>query len=212
MIAYAETNFVLELARLQEQHQSCEEFLHLAKAAKIRSILPSFSIIEARTALIRLAKQRVEFQNKQLIPHLHELSRSKPYKEISEKTEPLTKALIESSQEEWNALESVTSLLLTTSDVIPLTTHIVQAAIRNEQALGLEPADAAVYSSIIVNIRGRESGPKRFVNKNSKDFANPDIYDELSQYDCVLIPSFDNALKYVFKRLSEDIATLPDEQ
>ncbi len=67
MIVYVKTNFVLELARLQEQHESCEELLNLASTNKIKLVLPAFSITEARTALVRLAKQRVEFQTKQLV-------------------------------------------------------------------------------------------------------------------------------------------------
>ncbi len=139
----------------------------------------------------------------QLIPHLHELSRSKPYKEISSKTEPLTKALIESSQEEWNTLESVTSRILDVSEVIPLTTDILQSAIRNEEALGLEPPDATVYASIFDDLQVRGVGSKCFLNKNSKDFANPDIYDALRLHECILIPSFENGVKFVSKRISD---------
>jgi hypothetical protein len=203
MIVYVETNFVLELARLQEQYRSCEEVLSLAEAAKITLVIPAFSITEARTSLVRLEKQRVEFYNKQLIPHLRELSRSKTYKEIPAKTEPLTKALIESSQEEWNKLESVTSLILSAGQVIPLTSEIVQAAIQNEETLGLEPPDATVYASIIDDLGVGNKSPSCFLNKNSKDFANPDIYAELSQYTCQMIPSFEDGLRYISKRLTK---------
>lgn len=201
MIIYVETNFVLEFARLQEQHDSCEGILSLAEAQKVSLIIPAFSITEARTALLRLRKQRVEFHTRQLIPHLHELSRSKPYREISSASEPLTKALIESSQRETAELESVTSRLLHCGHIIPLETVIVESAVRNEKKLGLEAPDAAVYASIIEDLRGRTRGPKCFLNKNSKDFANPDIYAELKKHGCKMIPSFDDGFRYVSTRL-----------
>lgn len=204
MIVYVETNFVLELARLQEQHQSCEEVLSLAEANKITLVIPAFSIAEARTSLVRLEKQRVEFYNKQLLPHLRELSSSKTYREIPAKTEPFTNALIESSQQEWSALESVMSLILSIGEVIPLTSNILQAAIRNEETQGLEPPDATVYASIIDDLGVRDKVPSCFLNKNSKDFANPDIYAELTQYACQMIPSFEDGLRYISKRLTDE--------
>ncbi|MGB6295983.1 MAG: hypothetical protein WBF90_07325 [Rivularia sp. (in: cyanobacteria)] len=44
MDVYVESNFVLELALLQEQHKSCQELLDLAEIKKIRLIVPAFSL------------------------------------------------------------------------------------------------------------------------------------------------------------------------
>ncbi|HEX8213826.1 MAG TPA: hypothetical protein VF584_26905 [Longimicrobium sp.] len=48
MIVYAESNFLLELAYLQEEHESCEEILALAESGRIRLLLPAFAVVEAR--------------------------------------------------------------------------------------------------------------------------------------------------------------------
>jgi len=45
MIIYVESNFVLELAYLQEEHESCEEILNLAQEGKIGLVLPAYSIL-----------------------------------------------------------------------------------------------------------------------------------------------------------------------
>ena len=47
MIVFVESNFILEIAYLQEQHESCEELLALGEKAQIVLKLPAFSVIEA---------------------------------------------------------------------------------------------------------------------------------------------------------------------
>ena len=44
MIVYVESNFVLELAFLQEEYESCMELLRLAESRDIHLVLPAFSI------------------------------------------------------------------------------------------------------------------------------------------------------------------------
>jgi hypothetical protein len=102
MIVYVETNFLLELSFLQEEYGSCNEVLALAEAGTITLVIPAFSITEASIGRVRLAKQRIDFRER-LTRELRELSRSKPYAEISVQTEPLTKALIESTEEQKNS-------------------------------------------------------------------------------------------------------------
>ena len=63
MIVYAEANFLLELAYLQEEHESCEEILALAESGRIRLLLPAFAVVEARMSVLRQARRRVEFNN-----------------------------------------------------------------------------------------------------------------------------------------------------
>ena len=46
MIVYVESNFILELAYLQEDHENCGRILKLAEAGKIQLILPAFAIAE----------------------------------------------------------------------------------------------------------------------------------------------------------------------
>jgi predicted nucleic acid-binding protein len=200
MIVYVETNFILELVFLQEEHTSCEGILSLAEVGKLTLVIPAFSVTEARTARIRLAKKRVEFHER-LTRELRELSRSKPYKEISAETEPLTKALIESIEDQKKLLEDITSRILSIGEVLSLHASTSEVAIRNETTLGLEPADSVVYASIMEDIASRQ-GLKCFLNRNSKDFDIPDIENELAKHDCKIIPSFKNGLAYINSVLS----------
>lgn len=56
MIVYVESNFVLELAFLQEEHESCEELLSLSKSGDIHLVLPTFSIGEPYETWVRRSK------------------------------------------------------------------------------------------------------------------------------------------------------------
>lgn len=199
MIVYVETNFVLELAFLQEEHDSCTTVLSLAEAGKITLVIPAFSITEACMGRVRLAKQRGEFHDR-LRRELRELSRSQPYSEISAQTEPLTKALIESTEEQKSQLDSVTSRVLSVGRIIPLQSSTVRAGIGFESSLGLDPADAAVFASLIEDICGH-AGAKLFLNKNSKDFDIPNIESELSTYQCKMISKFEHGVAYLNSNL-----------
>jgi hypothetical protein len=47
MNIYVETNFVLELAFVQEQHESCEQIIGLCEAGNATAVLPAFCISES---------------------------------------------------------------------------------------------------------------------------------------------------------------------
>lgn len=46
MNVYVESNFVLQLALLQEFHASCEAIVNLCEAGCARLVIPAFSLIE----------------------------------------------------------------------------------------------------------------------------------------------------------------------
>lgn len=46
MSIYVESNFVLELALMQEQYESCEAILQVCKAGQAQLVLPAFSSAE----------------------------------------------------------------------------------------------------------------------------------------------------------------------
>ena len=56
MNVYVESNFVLELAFLQEQFASCEEIL--SEAHRIQLLIPTYSLAEPYEALTTQQKRR----------------------------------------------------------------------------------------------------------------------------------------------------------
>ena len=62
MNIYVESNFVLELALLQEQNASCEKILRLSEAGRSRLVIPAYSIAEPYETLKRRHGQRKQMK------------------------------------------------------------------------------------------------------------------------------------------------------
>ena len=99
MIVYVESNFVLELAFLQEEYERCLELLRLAESQDIHLVLPAFSIGEPYEVWVRRSKQRRALRD-QLSTAIRELSRSRPYQASSHEFQELTNLLLRSGEEE----------------------------------------------------------------------------------------------------------------
>jgi predicted nucleic acid-binding protein len=132
MNIYVETNFVLELALLQEQHEGCEKIIALCEAGRATLVLPAFCIGESYETLIRRARRRTQIAN-DLAGELRQLSRSKPYKDEIEAFQSITGLLARSSQEEDQRLIAVLERILNIADIIPLEATIVLNAAQYRQ-------------------------------------------------------------------------------
>lgn len=201
MIVYVESNFVLELAFLQEEHESCSSFLSLSESGDIRLVLPAFSIGEPYETLERRAKQRREL-HRQLSGTISELSRSSPYQESADEFLDLTNLLLRSGEEEKHRLNETLERILQTVEVIPIGLSTIRASITLQKSRNLSPQDALIYASILDHLEKEESDSFGcFITKNSNDFANPDIENDLMAYKCKLLTKFADGLGYVSSRL-----------
>ena len=119
MIVYIESNFVLELAYLQEEHESCENILALSEEGKIELAIPAYCVGEPYDSWLRRAKHRAELHER-LSQEIRELSRSKPYIKSPKEFQDVTKTLIRSGEEEKQRLDNAVSRILETATVIPI--------------------------------------------------------------------------------------------
>lgn len=193
MILYAESNFILELAYLQEEHSQCERILELADAGTVHLIFPAFAVAEPYWAWVGRKKRRQSVHTA-LAQELRELGRSAPYAESIEQFTDITKALLVSGEDEKLRLDQTIDRVLQVSELIPLEREALRTAVDIQITTDLGPQDSIVYASILsdlINVARAE--PKYFVTKNSKDFDNPDITDELARYRCALCTSFGEA-------------------
>lgn len=62
MKVYVETNFVLELALEQAQHESCEQLLRLSEGGRIELVIPAYSLVEPHETLRRRHLNRERFK------------------------------------------------------------------------------------------------------------------------------------------------------
>lgn len=200
MIVYVESNFVLELAFLQEEHENCLELLSLSESGDLCLVLPAFSIGEPYEAWGRRSKQRLEL-GRQLKTAIDELSRSRPYQGSSDEFQGLTDLLSRSEKEEKRQLDDTLQRMLQMVEVIPIGLSIIRAAITFQESRGLSPQDSIVYASILDHLATESENCSCFITKDSKDFANPDIENELTAHNCRLLTKFADGLGYVRSRL-----------
>lgn len=200
MIVYVETNFLLELAYLQERWSRCEEILGLAKTGAIRLVVPAFCIAEARATSHRRASDRREF-HVLLQKHIRELSRSEPFRGLSEQSRDVVSALVAGGEESRERLEAAIEAIENNGKVIPLTSEIIKVARVHELLYSLSPQDALVLESVRWHAE-QEAGPKCFLTQDVKGFANPSVYDELSRVQCKVLVNFAYAVAYIQKNLS----------
>ncbi|MCH7745935.1 MAG: PIN domain-containing protein [Chloroflexi bacterium] len=197
---YVESNFVLELAFLQEEYESCQDVLLLAESGEVDLVIPVFSVAEPYEAWFRRAKHRDELHDL-LAAEIRELSRSKPYSNLLQESNDITALLTSSGIEEKQRLDEVLSQILEVAEVITIRASTMKPAIEYQQSLKLSPQDSIVYASVLDHLSAIGSGPKCFLNRNSRDFNDPDIQDELARYECRLIPRFEQGLGFIKARL-----------
>jgi predicted nucleic acid-binding protein len=202
MNIYVETNFILELVFVQEQHQSCEEIITLCEAGRAKLILPAFCIAEAYEALIRRANRRKQMAN-DLAGELRQLSRSAPYRGDTEALQSLVSLLTRSSQEEDERLTATLERILRVADIIPLATDVVLSAKAHRATYKLEAQDSIVYSAVLYHLKSAGAEESCFLNRNSRDFDDPDIEESLSAQGCKTLFSFVNGFQYIRHRVSE---------
>lgn len=200
MNIYVETNFVLELAFEQEQSENCEQILQLAETKKIKLIVPAYSLAEPHEKLNRQAKNRKKLQN-DLNIELRQLSRSKTYINRLESIKDLAKLIAQSNEEEWQRFIQYRHRLLNCAEFIALDTNVLQLGASFENLYNLQSQDAIVFASIISHLRQNKPSLASFLNKNSKDFDNPDVVQELNKFNCRMISRFDRGLNFMRSQL-----------
>ncbi len=196
MIVYVESNFVMELTYLQESHLACETILTLAEAGSISMVLPAFCLTESRMAWVAKGKHR-DHVNAMVTKEIRELARSQPYADIEEKSRALMAALVESNEEDRRRLDETLDRLGRCAHLEPLRPETVELARACETLFSLSPQDSTVLATILQHAGASGAEPKLFLNKNSKDFANPDIADELARYQCTFYSDFLKALHVI---------------
>lgn len=194
MNVYVESNFVLELALLQEQHTSCEDILRLCEAGHIQLVIPAYALAEPYETLVRRHKQRQRMKA-ELDGELRQLARTATYADRLSGFGHLTALLIESADEEAKHLETVRSRLLQVAEVLPLEASILIAATQYQGTHGFSPQDALVYATVLLHLQQHHASQSCFLNRNSRDFDDPDVVEELDRHNCKLLPHLTLAIR-----------------
>lgn len=196
MNIYIETNFVLELVFQQEQYDSCEEIIALCEKGLANLVIPAYCLAEPHEKLRRQSSERKALQQA-LERELRQLGRTSSYTERINSIREVASLFIQSNEEEKQRFDQYRNKFFQLATIIPLTRDVLSAATVYEGQYGLSPQDALVYASVIQYVKEHEKIESCFLNKNTKDFDNPDIDDELTEYNCKMIPRFDQGLKFI---------------
>ena len=203
MRVYVETNFILEVALLQEQHAACQKILDLCTTGRAELVVPAFSIAEPYNTLDRRHKQRKKMKS-DLDHEFRQLARTSSYEQKLSGFQSLTDLLIDSADEESKRLEDIRDRLLVSAFIVPLDAEVISAARRHQTQYGLSPPDALVLSSILLHLTRNPVEMSCFLNKNTKDFDDPDIIAELARLHCKLLPRFDTGFQLIAASVPPD--------
>jgi len=199
---YVETNFVLEIALLQEEHRECAEVVELCKQRSLRLVIPAFSLAEPYSTIRQKNNRRAEL-NVRLGPELQDLARTKSYHELRPAMDSITSLLARAEQDETLRLRNTLEDFTTAAEIIPLDQSGVASALVHEGQTKLKLPDAIVLASIILHLDSTKPSLSCFLNKNKKDFADPDVDIQLTSRNCKLIPTFRDGLSYIKSQLGK---------
>ena len=201
MNVYVESNFVLELALAQEQFESCEGILSLCEAGNVRLVVPAYSLAEPYETLTRRQRQRKKMKE-DFDRELDQIARSATHKERLRGFRDLTALLINVADESAKQLEGIRARMIEAACVIPLDVSVLASATQYQRAHDFSAQDALVYSSVISHLKLDRATQNYFLNKNSKDFDDQSIVDELRGYNCRLLPRFDSGYQLIRREVS----------
>jgi hypothetical protein len=200
MTVYVESNFVLEQALQQEECDSCAAIIDLASKSLISLTVPAFSLAEPHVAIATKEKARSRLSN-DLRNEIFQLGRSKSHRSAPAIFGPLAAVLIERSQLERASLRDAISQLLRAADVIPLNAAILGSAADVQTHYDMSGQDAIVLASVLSHLETHRPSESCFLNRNSKDFDDPNIRERLETFGCKFFAKFEDGLRYIISRI-----------
>ena len=200
MNVYVESNFVLELALLQEQSTNCEEILSLGETSGVQLVVPAYSLAEPYETLTRRQKQRKRLKE-ELDAALGQIARTATYAERLDGFRDVTALLMSIGDEESKRLEEVCSRLTQAAEVIPLDASVLSASTQYQRTHGFAPQDALVYSTVLSHLEQARASRSCFLNRNSRDFDDQTVVEQLERYNCKLLPRFDSGSRFILNAL-----------
>jgi hypothetical protein len=193
---YIETNFVLELSLQQEECDACADILKLASQELIVLAVPAFSLAEPHVAILAKEKARTQL-SRDLRNQLRDLGRSRPHRAVPASFDALADVLAASAQSERDGVRDAVSDILGAANVIPLDERILKSALGIQVEFGMSGQDAIVLASVLAHLEASRPSESCFLNRNSKDFDDPDIRDRLEHYGCKFFGKFEHGLRYI---------------
>jgi hypothetical protein len=146
-------------------------------------LIPAFSLAEPHQAIASKAKARSRL-SAELSAQLGELGRSKPHRDMPSTFGVVPVALIARAQFEREGIRRTLRELISTAQIIPLDSVIIDSAMRIEDEYALSGQDAIVLASVLAHLETTKPEDSYFLNRNSRDFDDPDVRERLETLNC----------------------------
>jgi hypothetical protein len=201
---YVESNFVLEVAQEQEDYKACETLLELAEARLIELAMPAYALVEPLQTVGSRIKSWTDL-SKNVEEQLNQLRRSEALRADAAALSGLVAKAVEAVSAGY---EEVRLRLLATARVLPLDREVFVEADRLRNALDLKLPDSVMLSSVLLDLR-KDPTQAVFINKNTRDFRQPDVLERLAAEQCKLIGKFSDGAAHVQAQIALGSALNP---
>jgi predicted nucleic acid-binding protein len=202
---YAESNFVLEIVLEQEQHRACEELVKLAATKSIELVLPAFALLEPYQTIVR-RKTEGKGVHDGLVKSARQLQRTAWIAADVPRLREAADILLRAEQEASKRFLDVRTKLLDVARMVVIDGSVLRAASELTTQLDLELPDALFLASVLGDA-DEQPLPSIFINRNTKDFDDPDVKARLRRVACDLVGKFDDGLARVKSVLAKNAAT-----
>jgi hypothetical protein len=116
---------------------------------------------------------------------------------LSDQLRSLTDSLIAGAEADERRYDSLLRRLFGCAHFIPLDAEMVRASLETSNQYGLKPQDAIVLTCVFAHLNSSRPDRALFINKNRKDFSNPDIIATLDTLKCSLKVRFSDGMAYL---------------
>jgi hypothetical protein len=197
VIIYVESNFVLEIARQQQESSEATALLEMAKAGTIELVVPVYAVCEPFSALARADVERNRFMDHAIEAQVRDLRRSPARAQVVASLEQVRAAMSQITHSDLDALRRVVGDVLDAAMVLNLDARGYAEALRLESSCNLTAGDAIILALVLGDARGRPGEePKCMVNRD-RDFGDPRVRAELRAAGCRSLGSFADAMAFI---------------
>jgi hypothetical protein len=196
MTAYVESNFVLELALQQEECDACSAIVELASQGRLVLVVPAFSLAEPHVAIAGKEKARNQLR-RDLDAQVRDLARSKPHHTVPTDFAAFAAVLADSAQFERDGVRDSVLDLVQRAEVIALDAVILKSALDIQAEFAISGQDSIVLASVLAHLHAHRPPQSCFLNRNTRDFDDPDIRKKLEDQGCMFFGKFGQALNYM---------------
>jgi predicted nucleic acid-binding protein len=200
---YIESHFVLELALLQEQYQSCEQILSLCESGKARLVLPTFCLAKPYEAFVRRSNTKKGLRQEMRV-ELQQLSRAAVLpKNRVDVLENFVANLVQTNEAEAQRLHQTLDRILKKCEVISMVPEVLSLAVKfRGKPLELSIQESIVCASVVHHLGSQTAGQKCFLTGNPRDFNKPDIQATFESHNCQLFFDFEKGYNYLQTQLA----------